>query len=158
MATTDDTNFILVAIGYILAVVTGLAFVVDVLMLKGSQYILENYVTAFHWCYLISTILSAVALMIFEHAVLPETLYEVLLIAGHSFGYAFNLPIYIQLYCKICVWQHGDYYLQYNCCFHADSSVHSAVVYPPWTQKLDRSSWSQFCPHRVYFEIFVRIV
>ena len=94
MGTTDDTNFILVAIGYILAVVTGLAFVVDVLMLKGSQYILENYVTAFYWYYLISTILSAVAMMIFEHAVLPETLYEVFLIAGHSFGYVFNLPIY----------------------------------------------------------------
>ena len=94
MEPVEHTNVVLVAIGYLLSVVAGVTLTTDVLMLKGSQYILDNYITAFYWCYLFTTIMSAVVMVIFEHMVLPETLYEVLLIAGHSFGYAFNLPIY----------------------------------------------------------------
>ena len=73
---------------------SGLFLALDTLLIKKSTYLMENYVTATYWCYIIGTLISAVAMMIFEHLVLPENLYQVLLISGHCMGFIVQWPLY----------------------------------------------------------------
>ena len=66
----------------------------DTLLIKKSTYLMENYLTATYWCYILATLISAVAMVIFEHLVLPGNWNQILLISGHSIGFVFAWPAY----------------------------------------------------------------
>ena len=87
-------GFVENSLGYTLTVMAGLCLALDTLLMKKSPYLMENYLTATYWCYFIATLISAVAMVIFEHLVLPQNWYQVLLILGHAIGFVFQWPLY----------------------------------------------------------------
>ena len=132
-----------VALGYGLSISAGLCLTLDALLIKRSTYLMENYLTATLWCYLVATLISAVAMVIFEHLVLPQNWFQVF-----SYSYTFSW-IYFSIsstlfHCEIFIRYNSCHSLQYNSSFHAGTSVHSAFLYPPRTQKLDRSCRRDF--------------
>ena len=81
-------------LGYLLPIATGIILSIDVILVKQSQYLMENYLTATYWSCVTSAIISAVTMAIFEDLVLPENWEQVLLVAGHSVTFVFHWPLY----------------------------------------------------------------
>ena len=72
----------------------GLFLALDTLLIKKSTYLMENFLTATYWCYIIGSLLSAVAMVIFEHLVFPENWLQVFLIAVHSIVFSVAFPLH----------------------------------------------------------------
>ena len=84
------------------------------------------------FCQVIS---SSIIMVIFEKLVWPQNLKQWLLVIGHSFSYAFNMPCYMI----------GSKYISGNTMNVVQLlpfSLYLNTPYSTWKQKLDRSCWS----------------
>ena len=88
--TTDKTqnNFGLVALGYALSIVAGLAVTTNSFLVKKFPFLGEQLLVTGFWTLVVGVILSAVAMAIFETPVLPTNWLDGLFISGHCFTYA----------------------------------------------------------------------
>ena len=87
---TDKTqgNSGLVALGYALSIVSGLAVTTNSFLVKKFPFLGEQLLVTGFWTLIVGVIFSAVAMAIFETPVVPRNWLDGLFISGHCFTYA----------------------------------------------------------------------
>ena len=121
-------------LGYSLAVLNGVTVVFHPLIIKRSnQFITDHFHEVIFWCFASFTSVSFVLSFAVEKPVLPSTC----VCSGLAFLYSGT---------KVNIRKHIHNHINNRCHLHVNSSVHSAVIYSTWTQKLDGScrSYSRF--------------
>ena len=79
---------------YILPVIGGTAFTLDILVLKKRPYLTENMVQVLFWSFAVNAAISTIIMFVFEEPVLPGTWYDFSLIMAHGLSYTFMWPVY----------------------------------------------------------------
>ena len=81
-------------LGYILPVIGGTAFTLDILVLKKRPYLTENMVQVLFWSFAVNTAISTIIMFAMEKPVLPATWYDVSLVMAHGLSYTLMWPVY----------------------------------------------------------------
>ena len=82
-------------IGYGSAVLCGVTFDLDVLMVKRNPYFNEDKLEVIFWIYFTNTIYSTIFIFIIETPVLPSNWFDSVLVIVHGLMYAAIWPLYI---------------------------------------------------------------
>ena len=82
-------------IGHGSAVLCGLTFDLDVLMVKRNPYFNEDKLEVIFWIYFTNTIYSSIFIFILETPVLPSNWFDSVLVIVHGLTYAAIWPLYI---------------------------------------------------------------
>ena len=82
-------------IGYGSAVLCGVTFDLDVLMVKRNPYFNEDKLEVIFWIYFTNTIYSTIFIFIIETPVLPRNWFDSVLVIVHGLTYAAIWPLYI---------------------------------------------------------------
>ena len=81
-------------LGYILPVIGGTAFTLDILVLKKRPYLTENMVQVLFWSFAVNTAISTIIMFVVEEPGLPATWYDVSLVMAHGLSYTLMWPVY----------------------------------------------------------------
>ena len=84
---TSYKNIILVTIGYLLPVITGMMVTGEALLIKKYSYIKDNITVVVFWSIVPSFTASAIAMAVLETPTLPSTWMDVLYVLGQNIGY-----------------------------------------------------------------------
>ena len=82
-------------IGYGSAVLCGVTFDLDVLMVKRNPYFNEDKLEVIFWIYFTNTIYSTIFIFILETPALPSNWFDSVLVIVHGLTYAAIWPLYI---------------------------------------------------------------
>ena len=103
MTTTDDqeenlkTNmqhtWSLVVIGYILPIFAGVSLTLSFLILKRRPSLNKNLMQVLFWTYFAGTVLSIIAMAIFEHFAWPQNWMQCLFVFIHCVTFVFTWPL-----------------------------------------------------------------
>ena len=80
---------------YLLPTATGLVLTLNIVLLKKRPYLSEHMTEVLFWCFLQNTILSLVLMLLLETPVLPNTWYDIMLIAFHCVSYLAMWSLYM---------------------------------------------------------------
>ena len=80
-------------IGYALCILSGLSFIVNILLFKEYPYLTDNIMSVLFWCFLFCAIVSIGATATFETPDLPRDIYSLTLVGIHSLTFVFLFPL-----------------------------------------------------------------
>ena len=88
-----NVNSTLTVIGYCLPIITGIGVTFTLILLKRRPYISEHMTHVLFWSFATGTILSAIAMLLFESVVIPRNWPQILLIIVHCFCFIIGWPL-----------------------------------------------------------------
>ena len=86
------SDYSLVALGYMLPIVTGLTASIDVVVIKKFPYLMENILVVSFWCTFLTTTFSAIAMVTFENPSLPRNARQSIILTAHCVAYVLVWP------------------------------------------------------------------
>ena len=87
-----DINTILVVIGYLLPLATGIMLTGEALVIKKYNYIRDNFNVVAFWSLFSSSIIATTLMAILETPTLPDSWTEALYVLGQSIGFTLSWP------------------------------------------------------------------
>ena len=89
----DNESVVLVAIGHLLPILTGVMLTGEALLIKKYIFVRENFVLIAFWSLLASSVVSGINMAAVERLSLPGTWMDVFYILGQSIGYTLMWPV-----------------------------------------------------------------
>ena len=97
----NDGSLLLHVLGYLSAIVTGIANAFDILLIKRNPYIIEHMLEVLFWCFFTNTFLSVIFMVIMESPVVPNNWYDGVMVAVHCLTCVAIWPLF--MYAPKCI-------------------------------------------------------
>ena len=91
----NNSNTIFVYLGYCLAIMSGLAVLANLILIKKYTYLHKNINHVLFWQFGTGTLLSLIIVAIFEKPIALTKLIPIGLVLCHSLGYTIHWPLYL---------------------------------------------------------------
>ena len=91
----EGVNSAQVVFKYLIAVVSGVTYCADIVILKKRPYLNDHMTAVLFWSFLSNTALSVIIMLIFETPCLPTGSYDILNIVLHCLCFAILWPFYM---------------------------------------------------------------
>ena len=91
----EAENIAQVVFKYLIAVVSGLTYCADIVILKKRPYLNDHMTAVLFWSFLSNTVLSVIIMLIFERPCIPTGSYDILNIVLHCLCFAILWPFYM---------------------------------------------------------------
>ena len=89
----EEASMLKILLGYSLPIVTGVGVSATIVLNKRHPYMMQHVIEVLFWVFLIGTVLSLVAMAIFEHPVLPGSWYSFFLVSIHCLAFVAGWPL-----------------------------------------------------------------
>ena len=89
----DNESVVLVAIGHLLPILTGMMLTGEALLIKRYRFVRENFVIIAFWSLLASSVVSGINMAAIEGLSLPSTWMDIFYVLCQSIGYTLMWPM-----------------------------------------------------------------